>query len=143
LKPTGSIETMHFDKGGAAAVLGAAFATAKLQPRCNAGTCFPPALVSRCGTVWRLFVAAVFALALAENAIDSKAYKPHAILKSLMGHTVEVRNTDAEGRLMLADAMTFTQQQYKPHAIVDVATLTGVWLWLGTSWFYFELVWCV
>lgn len=68
---------------------------------------------------------AVFALALAENAIDANAYKPHAIIKSLMGPTVEVRNTDAEGRLVLADAMTFTQQQYKPHTVVDIATLTG------------------
>lgn len=65
------------------------------------------------------------AVALAENAIDALAYKPKSILQSLKGPTVEVGNTDAEGRLCLADAMTYVQQQYRPKALVDVATLTG------------------
>lgn len=67
----------------------------------------------------------VVALALAENAIDAKSYKPHAILKSHKGLTVEVNNTDAEGRLCLADAMSYVQQEYSPSTLIDVATLTG------------------
>lgn len=107
LKPTGSIETMHLDKGGGAAVLGAALATVR------AGG--PPAD----GREY------VFAVAACENAIGAHAYKPHAILRSAKGTTVEVGNTDAEGRLVLADAMTRLQAQHKPGALVDVATLTG------------------
>ncbi len=64
-------------------------------------------------------------LALAENAIDANSYKPHAIISSLKGLSVEVNNTDAEGRLCLADALTWVQRQDKPHTIVDFATLTG------------------
>ncbi|KAF0718132.1 hypothetical protein As57867_001868, partial [Aphanomyces stellatus] len=67
----------------------------------------------------------VAVLALAENAIGSKAAKPHTIVKSLKGLTVEVNNTDAEGRLVLGDALSYVQQQYKPHTVIDVATLTG------------------
>ncbi len=73
----------------------------------------------------------MFVLALAENSIDSAAYKPHAVLRSLKGDTVEVKNTDAEGRLMLADAMWFAQQKYSPHTLIDVATLTGTPLHLS------------
>lgn len=65
------------------------------------------------------------AVALAENAVDALSYKPKSILQSLKGPTVQVGNTDAEGRLCLADAMTYVQQQYRPKALVDVATLTG------------------
>ncbi|RHY05275.1 hypothetical protein DYB36_014366, partial [Aphanomyces astaci] len=72
-----------------------------------------------------LRVNVVAALALAENAIGSKAAKPHTIVKSLKGLSVEVNNTDAEGRLVLADTLTYVQQQYKPHTVIDVATLTG------------------
>lgn len=67
----------------------------------------------------------VFALPIAENAISSNAYKPGAILKSYSGKTVRVGNTDAEGRLVLADAISYTQELYKPNTLIDVATLTG------------------
>lgn len=107
LKPTGSIEEMHMDKGGGAAVLGAALATAR------AGG--PPAD----GLTY------VFAVAACENAIDAHSYKPHAIIKSMQGRTVEVGNTDAEGRLVLADSMTYLQREHKTKVMVDVATLTG------------------
>ncbi|RHY34899.1 hypothetical protein DYB32_000590 [Aphanomyces invadans] len=103
LKPTGSMEDMHMDMCGSAAVLGAVRAAAKNGLRVNV----------------------IAALALAENAIGSKAAKPHTIVKSLKGLTVEVNNTDAEGRLVLADALTYVQQQFKPHTVIDVATLTG------------------
>jgi leucyl aminopeptidase len=107
LKPTGSIETMHMDKGGGAAVLGAALAAI------------------RSGAVARSSSDLVFAVAAAENAIDALSYKPHAILTSAKGSTVEVSNTDAEGRLVLADAMTHLQREHGVKSIVDVATLTG------------------
>lgn len=107
LKPTGSIEEMHMDKGGGAAVLGAALATAL------AGG--PPADG----------LSYVFAVAACENAIDAHSYKPHAIIKSLQGRTVEVGNTDAEGRLVLVDSMTHLQREHKTKVLVDVATLTG------------------
>ncbi|KAF0707892.1 Aste57867_6508 [Aphanomyces stellatus] len=103
LKPTGFIEDMHTDMCGSAAVLGAIRAAAKTGLACNV----------------------VAVLALAENAIGSKAAKPHTIVKSLKGLTVEVNNTDAEGRLVLGDALSYVQQQYKPHTVIDVATLTG------------------
>jgi leucyl aminopeptidase len=60
-----------------------------------------------------------------ENAIDANAYKPHAILHSHFGHTVEVGNTDAEGRLALADAISYVQAKHQPNTMIDVATLTG------------------
>ena len=67
----------------------------------------------------------MLAIALAENAIDSNSYKPHAILRSHKGLTVEVGNTDAEGRLCLADAMSYVGEKHKPHTMIDAATLTG------------------
>jgi len=68
----------------------------------------------------------VFCIALAENAIGPDAYKPHAIIKSHRGLTVSVGNTDAEGRLILADALSWAQARYPDvWAVVDVATLTG------------------
>lgn len=67
----------------------------------------------------------VFVCAFAENAIGARVYKPSDIIKSLKGITVEVGNTDAEGRLVLADALTYTCRQYKPKKIVDIASLTG------------------
>ncbi|HEY8191184.1 MAG TPA: leucyl aminopeptidase, partial [Alphaproteobacteria bacterium] len=62
---------------------------------------------------------------LAENMPSHNAYRPSDILKSLSGKTVEVMNTDAEGRLVLIDCLTYVQKTYKPRAIVDLATLTG------------------
>jgi leucyl aminopeptidase len=85
LKPTGFIEDMYMDKGGACAVYGAMISAIKSNLGRNV----------------------IFAMALAENAIDAESYKPHDILTSMKGLTVEVGNTDAEGRLVLADAMTY------------------------------------
>jgi len=86
LKPTRFIEDMHLDKGGACAVMGALHGTLELKPKKNV----------------------VFVMALAENAIGKEVYKPSDIIKSLKGLTVEIGNTDAEGRLVLADAITYT-----------------------------------
>lgn len=103
LKPTGGIEQMYLDKGGACSVLGALHGTFELGIKLNV----------------------VFAIGLAENSIDSKSYKPMDILTSMKGYTVEIDNTDAEGRLILADTFTYVQREFKPAKIVDLATLTG------------------
>lgn len=103
LKPTGSIEDMYTDKGGACAVLGALKGAFELGIKKNV----------------------VFAIGCAENAIDNTSYKPMDILKSKKGLTVEIGNTDAEGRLVLADTFTYVQQNYKPKKLVNLATLTG------------------
>jgi leucyl aminopeptidase len=62
---------------------------------------------------------------MAENAIGSNAYKPGDIFKSYEGKTVEIGNTDAEGRLVLADALSYIVKNYKPAKLIDLATLTG------------------
>ena len=103
LKPTRFIEDMHLDKGGACAVMGALHGTLELELKKNI----------------------VFVMALAENAIGAGVYKPGDIIQSLKGHTVEVGNTDAEGRLVLADAITYTCRAYQPEKLIDIATLTG------------------
>lgn len=104
LKPTGSIENMHMDMGGAAAVIGCMRGCVSLGLEVNV----------------------VAVLALAENAIGKDAMYPHQILRSHAGKTVEVGNTDAEGRLCLADAMSWVQQQpEQPSVVIDIATLTG------------------
>ena len=103
IKPTGAMEDMHMDMGGSAAVLGAFRAVTRLGIKRN--------------------VAAV--LAIAENAIGENAFKPHNIIRSHKGLTVEIKNTDAEGRLVLADALSYAQARLKPHTIIDLATLTG------------------
>ena len=64
-------------------------------------------------------------IAAAENMISSEAYRPDDILTTLSGKTVEIVSTDAEGRLVLADALTYAQREYQPRAIIDLATLTG------------------
>jgi len=103
LKGSGSgIETMKMDMGGAAAMLGAAKAIAQLKP-----------------TVEVHFVSAV-----TENMISGRALHPGDILIASNGKTIEVNNTDAEGRLTLADALVFTEK-LKVDAIIDLATLTG------------------
>ena len=94
---------MHLDKGGACAVMGALHGAMSLKIRKNVA----------------------FVMAIAENAIGAGAYKPGDIVKSLKGHTVEIGNTDAEGRLVLADAITFTCREYNPAELIDIATLTG------------------
>ncbi|WP_413100717.1 leucyl aminopeptidase [Streptomyces sp. Inha503] len=102
LKPAGHNETMKCDMSGAAAVFAAVVAAAKLGLRVNL-------------TGW---------LALAENMPSGSATRPGDVLSMYGGKTVEVLNTDAEGRLVLADAITRAGEE-KPDAIVDVATLTG------------------
>jgi len=102
LKPTGFMEEMHMDMCGSAAVFGAL----------------------RALVLTRAKVKIVVVLALAENVIDAKSYKPHSIIDTYIG-SVQIGNTDAEGRLALADALTFVQNEYKPSNVVDIATLTG------------------
>ncbi|MFZ0323055.1 MAG: leucyl aminopeptidase [Actinomycetes bacterium] len=102
LKPANAMETMKLDMGGAAAVLGALVAVARLKPAVNV-------------TGW---------MAIAENMPSGSAQRPGDIITIYGGKTVEVRNTDAEGRLVLADALVRAAEE-DPDVIVDVATLTG------------------
>jgi len=103
LKPTGGVEDMKYDMGGAASVVG-------LMKALAARKCKTPV---------------VGVVGLAENALDGASYRPSDILKSLSGKTIEVLNTDAEGRLVLADALTYVQRTYKPRFVINLATLTG------------------
>ncbi|EQD67515.1 cytosol aminopeptidase, partial [mine drainage metagenome] len=102
LKVQGGIEEMKFDMGGAAGVLGAFLAAVEL----------------------RLSINLVCVVAAVENMPDGDAYRPSDVLTTMSGKTVEVLNTDAEGRLVLCDALTYVQR-FEPQAIVDAATLTG------------------
>jgi leucyl aminopeptidase len=102
IKPAERMEQMKADMSGAAAVLGIMQAASKLQ--------FPLHLVG--------------IIPATENLPSGKAYKPGDVLKTLSGQTVEVISTDAEGRLILADALTYSLK-YQPKAIIDLATLTG------------------
>ena len=102
LKSRENMDQMKFDMGGAAAVIGAFEACAEMQLGLN--------LVA--------IVAAV------ENMPDGKAYRPGDVLTSMAGKTIEVLNTDAEGRLALCDALTYSER-FEPAATIDVATLTG------------------
>jgi leucyl aminopeptidase len=102
LKPSEGIYEMHMDMSGAAAVIHTVVLAARLKLKRN-----------------------VIALAPAvENMPSGSSYRPGDILKSLSGKTIEVLNTDAEGRIILADALTYAER-YKPQLVVDVATLTG------------------
>ncbi len=103
LKPTGSMETMKADMGGAAAALGIIQAAAKANLKIN--------------------ITAV--VASTENGIDSKSYKPGDVYVGFSGKSVENMNTDAEGRLTLADALSYSIHALKPNRIIDLATLTG------------------
>ncbi|MDQ3494526.1 MAG: leucyl aminopeptidase [Pseudomonadota bacterium] len=102
LKTQGGIEEMKYDMCGAAAVMGSFVAAVGLE--------LPINLV--------VIVPAV------ENAIDGNAYRPSDVITAMSGKTIEVGNTDAEGRLILCDALTYAER-FKPAALVDVATLTG------------------
>ncbi len=102
IKPSANMELMKFDMGGAAAVLGAFHLLAALKPR----------------------IRVLGYVAAAENMPSGKALKPGDLLRMMNGMTVEVNNTDAEGRLVLADAIHYAKSQ-KPEFIVDAATLTG------------------
>ena len=103
IKPADKMGKMIFDKCGAMAVLGCMVALARLKAP----------------------VHVVGILSSAENAISSKAYRPGDILRMYNGVTVEVTNTDAEGRLVLGDALAWGIKEFKPSAVVDLATLTG------------------
>lgn len=103
LKPTGSMETMKSDMAGAATVLAATLVAAQLKLDIN--------------------VTAV--IASTENAIGARSYKPGDVYASHSGKTVEIDNTDAEGRLVLADALSYAKKHLKPTCMVDLATLTG------------------
>ena len=103
IKSAAGMEAMKWDMGGAGAVAGAMKAIAGRKAKANVvGICV-----------------------LAENMPDGNAQRPGDVVTSMSGQTIEVINTDAEGRLVLADAMTWGQRQYRPEAMVDLATLTG------------------
>ena len=111
LKGTDYIKGMKYDKAGGISVLATIIAAARLKLKANLVAVIPTA----------------------ENMISGDAYRPDDILTLLSGQTVEITTTDAEGRLILADALTYTQNVYKPSAIIDIATLTGgVLIALGT-----------
>jgi leucyl aminopeptidase len=102
LKPAPEMDEMKFDMCGAAAVLGAMHALIELKPAINV-----VAVVAAC-----------------ENMPDGAAVKPGDVVTSMSGQTIEILNTDAEGRLVLCDALTYVQR-FKPRHVIDVATLTG------------------
>lgn len=102
LKPSDSMIEMHMDMSGGAAVIHTVVLAAKLELKKNIIGLIPAV----------------------ENMPSGSSYRPGDILKSLSGKTIEVLNTDAEGRIILADALTYAEQ-YKPRLVVDVATLTG------------------
>ncbi|MGN7437085.1 MAG: leucyl aminopeptidase [Alcanivorax sp.] len=103
LKPGAGMEDMKMDMGGSAAVVGLMKALAGRKAKVNV----------------------VGIVGLVENMPSARAYRPADIITSYSGKTVEVLNTDAEGRLVLADALSYVQDVYKPALIVDLATLTG------------------
>ncbi len=103
LKPPAGMEDMKWDMGGAGAVAGAMLALAGRKAKAN--------VIGVCGLV--------------ENMPDANAQRPGDVVTSMSGQTIEVINTDAEGRLVLCDALTWVQKEYAPCAVVDLATLTG------------------
>ena len=103
IKPALGMEAMKWDMGGAGAVAGAMRALAGRKAKANV----------------------VGVVALAENMPDGKAQRPGDVVTSMSGQTIEVINTDAEGRLVLCDTITWAQRQYRPQVVVDLATLTG------------------
>jgi leucyl aminopeptidase len=102
LKPAPDMDHMKYDMCGAASVFGALRALVELKPELNV-----VGLIPTC-----------------ENMPSGRATKPGDIVKSMSGQTIEILNTDAEGRLILADALTYAER-YEPEAVVDIATLTG------------------
>ena len=103
LKPGPGMEDMKMDMGGSAAVVGLMKSLALRKAQVNV----------------------VSIIGLVENMPSARAYRPADIIKSYSGKTIEVLNTDAEGRLVLADALSYVQDVYKPSLVVDLATLTG------------------
>jgi leucyl aminopeptidase len=102
LKPAAEMDEMKFDMGGAASVLGTLKALAQLKAKVNV----------------------VGLIAATENMPGGRAVKPGDVVTSLSGQTIEILNTDAEGRLILCDALTYAER-FKPAAVIDIATLTG------------------
>jgi leucyl aminopeptidase len=102
IKPAAEMDEMKFDMGGAASVLGTFRAIGELKPKLNL-----VGLIPAC-----------------ENMPSGRATKPGDVVTSLSGQTIEILNTDAEGRLILADALSYAER-FKPAAVVDIATLTG------------------
>ncbi len=103
IKPAANMEAMKWDMGGAGAVVGAMKALALRKAKAN--------VIGVCGLV--------------ENMPDANAQRPGDVVTTMSGQTVEVINTDAEGRLVLCDIMTWTQKVAKPEVMIDLATLTG------------------
>ena len=103
IKPADGMEDMKWDMGGSAAVTGLMHALAGRKAKVNA----------------------VGVIGLVENMPDGNAQRPGDVVESLSGQTVEVLNTDAEGRLVLADCLWYTQDRFKPKFMLDLATLTG------------------
>ena len=103
IKPGPGMGDMKWDMGGAGAVAGAMLALAKRKAKANV----------------------IGVMGLVENMPDGKAMRPGDVVTTMSGQTVEVLNTDAEGRLVLCDALTWVQKEHDPVAIVDLATLTG------------------
>ena len=103
LKPARFMEDMTYDMAGSAVVVGLLKSLALRKAKVNA----------------------IGVVGLVENMVSGNAQRPGDIVKSFSGKTIEVLNTDAEGRLVLADAITFTEKKYRPSFIIDLATLTG------------------
>jgi leucyl aminopeptidase len=103
IKPANGMEDMKYDMGGSAAVVGLMTALAGRKAKVNA----------------------VGVVGLVENMPGHNAQRPSDVVNTMSGQTVEVLNTDAEGRLVLADALWYTQDKFKPKLVVDLATLTG------------------
>jgi leucyl aminopeptidase len=103
IKPAANMEAMKWDMGGAGAVVGAMKALALRKAKAN--------VIGVCGLV--------------ENMPDGNAQRPGDVVTTMSGQTAEVINTDAEGRLVLCDVMTWTQKTAKPKVMIDLATLTG------------------
>ena len=113
IKPAAGMEAMKWDMGGAGAVVGAMKAIGLRKAKAN--------IVGICGLV--------------ENMPSGTAQRPGDVVTTMSGQTVEVINTDAEGRLVLADAVTYAQREFKPATIIDLATLTGaILVSLGYEW---------
>jgi len=100
---TSGMEQMHIDMGGSAAMVGTMMAAAQRKANVNV----------------------VAIVGLAKNDVDANAYVPGDIITSLSGQTIHIGNTDAEGRLVMADCMTYMQREFDPETIIDAATLTG------------------
>ncbi len=102
IKPTAGMEEMKFDMCGAASVFGVMETVLRTKPKLNVIGVVPAV----------------------ENMCDGASYRPSDVVRTMAGHTVEILNTDAEGRLILCDALTYARQ-FNPHTMIDIATLTG------------------